>query len=151
MDRLLALRETVLKDLETAREDKLIGNSLEAQVRLKLPAADRALVDTHRGDLCSLFIVSSVVIEPEPAGAVEVSVSRAPGKKCRAVLELQPRCRDERGPPRILPAVRGRCRGTAAMRRTSAYLALIAGAGHRSTSSRKLSSPARSRSTGASP
>ena len=90
MDRLLTLRETVLKALETAREDKRIGNSLEAEVRLKLPMDDRALADAHRGDLCSLFIVSSVVIEPEPAGAIEVSVSRAPGKKCERCWNYSP-------------------------------------------------------------
>jgi isoleucyl-tRNA synthetase len=82
MDRLLALRETVLKALETAREEKRIGNSLEAEVRLRLPAGDRALADRYRQDLCALFIVSSVVLEPEPAAAVEVAVTRAPGKKC---------------------------------------------------------------------
>ncbi len=82
IDRLLVLRETVLKALETAREEKRIGNALEAEVRLRVPAGDRALVEKHREELCALFIVSSVVVEPEPAAAVEVTVTRAPGKKC---------------------------------------------------------------------
>ncbi len=82
MDRLLALRETVLKALETAREEKRIGNSLEAEVRLRLPADERALAEKYRDDLGSLFIVSAVSVEPEPAAAVEVTVTRAPGQKC---------------------------------------------------------------------
>lgn len=90
MDRLLALREAVLKALETAREDKRIGNSLEAEVRLRLPAGDAALVERYRGDLAGLFIVSAVVVEPEPAGAVEVTVARAPGKKCDRCWNYSP-------------------------------------------------------------
>jgi isoleucyl-tRNA synthetase len=82
MDRLLALRETVLKALESAREEKRIGNSLEAEVRLKLPPAERELAEKRRGELAALFIVSSVVVEPGAGSEVEVSVGRAPGKKC---------------------------------------------------------------------
>jgi isoleucyl-tRNA synthetase len=90
MDRLLGLRETVLKALETAREEKRIGNSLEAEVRLRVPAADRALVEKYRDELCSLFIVSSVVVEPAPAEAVGVTIDRAPGEKCRRCWNYSP-------------------------------------------------------------
>jgi len=81
MDGLLALRETVLKELERAREEKLIGNSLEAQVHLRIPAAEEALVRKYEGDLASLFIVSSVVLESAEEFAVRIS--RAPGAKCQ--------------------------------------------------------------------
>ncbi|HCS49345.1 MAG TPA: isoleucine--tRNA ligase, partial [Candidatus Aminicenantes bacterium] len=81
MDRLIALREAVLKELEKAREEKLIGNSLEAQVDLSVPPPEQALVRKYEGDLAALFIVSSVVSEPAPEFAVHVF--RAPGAKCQ--------------------------------------------------------------------
>jgi len=81
MDRLIALREAVLKELEKAREEKLIGNSLEAQVHLSVPPPEQALVRKYEGDLAALFIVSAVVIEL--AEELAVRVSRAPGAKCQ--------------------------------------------------------------------
>ena len=81
MDRLIALREAVLKELEKAREEKLIGNSLEAQVHLSVPPPEQALVRKYEGDLAALLIVSSVVSEPAPEFAVHVF--RAPGAKCQ--------------------------------------------------------------------
>ena len=81
MDRLIVLREAVLKELEKAREEKLIGNSLEAQVHLSVPPQEQALVRKYQGDLAALFIVSAVVIEP--AEGLAVRVSRAPGAKCQ--------------------------------------------------------------------
>jgi isoleucyl-tRNA synthetase len=83
MEKLLGLREVVLKELEKSREEKLIGNSLEAQVLLKVPAADRGLVEKYAEDLASLFIVSCVIIEPAAGVELEIQVSRAPGEKCQ--------------------------------------------------------------------
>ena len=83
MGKLLGLREVVLKELEKAREEKLIGNSLEAQVRLSLTSSDLELAQKHKDDLAALFIVSGVVLEPGAGPEVEVRVSRAPGEKCQ--------------------------------------------------------------------
>jgi isoleucyl-tRNA synthetase len=83
IEKLLGLREAVLKELEQAREEKLIGNSLEAQVFLNVPSADREVVHKYNDDLASLFIVSSVVLEPGPAAELEVRVAKAPGQKCQ--------------------------------------------------------------------
>jgi isoleucyl-tRNA synthetase len=83
MEQLLGLREAVLKELEQAREEKLIGNSLEAQVLLNVPSSDRELVQKYKDDLASLLIVSSVVLEPGPAAELEVHVAKAPGQKCQ--------------------------------------------------------------------
>jgi isoleucyl-tRNA synthetase len=82
-DSLIGLRERVLKELEIARQDGRIGNSLEAQVRLKIPDSLRRLVLARRDELCALFIVSDVVIEDIAAGDIEVSVADAPGQKCQ--------------------------------------------------------------------
>ena len=82
MERLLAVREKVLKELEKARESKLIGNSLEARVTLKAPAAEAAFLEAHRADLAALFIVSEVAVEPAAGDELAVAVTRAAGEKC---------------------------------------------------------------------
>ena len=83
MDRLIVLREAVLKELERAREEKLIGNALEAQVHLSVPAPEQALVKKYEQDLCALFIVSAVSVEPGSANELAVRISRATGAKCQ--------------------------------------------------------------------
>ncbi|MFQ6038227.1 MAG: isoleucine--tRNA ligase, partial [Candidatus Aminicenantales bacterium] len=79
---LCELRSQVLKRLELAREDKKIGNSLEAAVLLKVPSHKKSLIETYAGDLPALFIVSEVTIEPSSGEEVEISISRAKGEKC---------------------------------------------------------------------
>jgi isoleucyl-tRNA synthetase len=83
MSRLISLREAVLKELEKAREGKLIGNSLEAHVHLAAPAADEALYRKYEQDFCALFIVSAVTVEPGGSAELGVRVTRAEGEKCR--------------------------------------------------------------------
>jgi isoleucyl-tRNA synthetase len=88
---LFALRENVMKALELARAEKRIGKSLDAKVTVY--AADEktfALLDAHRDELPTVFIVSQVelvkgetpaeaVIEDSPIG---VLVVEAEGEKC---------------------------------------------------------------------
>jgi len=83
MDRLLVWREAVLKELEKAREEKLIGNSLEAQVALKVPPSDWTLAQKYQGDMASLFIVSRVVVEQGTGAEIGVQIFRAQGEKCQ--------------------------------------------------------------------
>ncbi|MDH4272139.1 MAG: class I tRNA ligase family protein, partial [Candidatus Aminicenantes bacterium] len=90
MDRLIILREAVLKELEKAREEKLIGNSLEARVHLTVPAPDQALVRKYEQDLCTLFIVSAVTVEPGASEELGVRVSQAEGDKCRRCWNYSP-------------------------------------------------------------
>lgn len=54
---LMAVREKVLKELEKAREDKLIGNSLEASLSLAVPTAQLALLKNSKPPFppCSSF------------------------------------------------------------------------------------------------
>ncbi len=82
MDALIAIREKVLKELEKAREDKLIGNSLEALVTLKAPSSQAEILEKYQADLPALFIVSAVTLERGANTALEVTVGRAPGEKC---------------------------------------------------------------------
>jgi isoleucyl-tRNA synthetase len=76
------IREIVLKRLETAREEKMIGNSLEAKVILKTPEKKENLIRKHETELASLFIVSGVDIQPYSGDEFDVEVAKAEGQKC---------------------------------------------------------------------
>jgi isoleucyl-tRNA synthetase len=82
MERLLGVREKALKELEKARELKLIGNSLEARVTLKAQAADASFLEARLAGLAALFIVSQVVIEKGAGGELAIEVAKADGAKC---------------------------------------------------------------------
>jgi isoleucyl-tRNA synthetase len=82
MERLLGFREKVLKELEKAREAKLIGNSLESSVSLKAPAADATFLEVRKDDLATLFIVSAVAVEKGAGDDLVIEVAKAPGGKC---------------------------------------------------------------------
>jgi isoleucyl-tRNA synthetase len=82
MKSLLDVRERVLKDLEKARTEGLIGNSLEAQVTLKASGPQADLLEKYRDELASLFIVSTVAVGQGGAEELEVLIGRAPGGKC---------------------------------------------------------------------
>ncbi|HEV2022016.1 MAG TPA: isoleucine--tRNA ligase [Terriglobales bacterium] len=83
---LLWVRDQVLQALESARNAKTIGGSLEAQVSLAAPAAVHSVLDRHAKELCSLFIVSQVALEKPISGdgvsSISVQVRRADGRKC---------------------------------------------------------------------
>lgn len=88
--RLIGVRNEVLKALEIARQEKFIGNPLEAKVRLSSDGDLTPLLQDYRAALPSLFIVSQVEISQESlAGAYEsqlpglrVRIERAAGRKC---------------------------------------------------------------------
>ena len=89
-DQIMALRSVVLQGLETARQDKVIGQSLGARVDL-YRVRDMDLIAKHNLDLKELFIVSALHVHPNeenpPTGAlvdeaVAVVVSVADGEKC---------------------------------------------------------------------
>jgi isoleucyl-tRNA synthetase len=85
-DVLMGLREEVLKALEVARRDKLIGSALEALVTIHAPENLYKILERHRDDMRFLLIASGVELKRAAGGngsaAIHVEVSRAPGTKC---------------------------------------------------------------------
>ncbi|HEX8140837.1 MAG TPA: isoleucine--tRNA ligase [Pyrinomonadaceae bacterium] len=87
-ERLFAVRDVVLRELEEARNAKVIGSSLEARVLLKASGETYALLERYAEELRYVFIVSQVKVEraAEEEGAsgaaVSVKVERAAGEKC---------------------------------------------------------------------
>ncbi len=82
---LLAIRDEVLKALDTARNEKLIGKPLEAQVIISAADPAYSLLSRYQEQLRYLFIVSAVTLK-QAAGngtaAVHVEVKKADGAKC---------------------------------------------------------------------
>lgn len=81
-DRLVPIRDQVLKALDTARADKAIGSSLEAAVYLRAPGELYRLLEEYWPELPMWFIVSQVELEHGPADGLEIRVERARGDKC---------------------------------------------------------------------
>jgi isoleucyl-tRNA synthetase len=80
-DRLMEVRDSVLKSLETARNEKRIGAPLEACVRLSDSGELLALLQEYSSQLPGLLIVSQVKVE-SGEGELAIVVERASGVKC---------------------------------------------------------------------
>ena len=97
--RLLAVREAVNVELERLRQEKTVGTSLEATIRLTAGGDVATLLSDPRADLPMLFITSDVVVEHdaalgagiepdsgahyiEPGGAARIEAARSKGTKC---------------------------------------------------------------------
>jgi isoleucyl-tRNA synthetase len=83
-ERLFAVRDQVLGELEEARIAKQIGSSLEAQVELIAGGESYELLSRYKDELRYLFIVSqvSLVASKKDADGVLVNVRPAEGLKC---------------------------------------------------------------------
>jgi len=82
---LRSVRDVVLKALEEARNNKLIGGGLEARVYLTAPDPMYSVLKRYEGQLRYLFIVSAVKLVQgagNGTGGVQVEVTRADGAKC---------------------------------------------------------------------
>ncbi|HWP42492.1 MAG TPA: isoleucine--tRNA ligase [Blastocatellia bacterium] len=81
-DRLFEIRSTVQKALEEKRNEKVIGASVEALVRLKAGGEAYELLSAYQDQLPAIFIVSQVELERMEGDGLEVAVEHAPGLKC---------------------------------------------------------------------
>jgi isoleucyl-tRNA synthetase len=93
-ERLLEVRAEILKALEQARHQKLIGTSLEAAVDVYVPAGERRdLLEAYAGTLADICIISALALYPADAAPAEamasdiipelkLQVRRAAGLKC---------------------------------------------------------------------
>jgi isoleucyl-tRNA synthetase len=80
--KLLGVREEVLRAMEPARAAKTISSGLEARVTLQAAGDLGALLRKHATELPGLFIVSQVQVADGSGEGVKVTVERAQGKKC---------------------------------------------------------------------
>jgi isoleucyl-tRNA synthetase len=80
-NRLFAIREQVLGELEKARTNKVIGSSLEARVVIQPGAQEAELLERYASQLRYLFIVSQVELGSRTE-ITRIEVQRADGTKC---------------------------------------------------------------------
>jgi len=81
-DKLLEVRDIVLKALEDARNKKLIGQSLQAKVVLKVNGKDLSFLNENKDILNLIFITSQTEITESDNAEIEVEVLPADGEKC---------------------------------------------------------------------
>jgi len=95
----LGIRDDVLKALEEARNEKVIGKSLTAKVSLYVNEKTKALLDSIQENLAQLFIVSAFEVAgdynnaPEDAVKLETSaivVTKAEGETCERCWTVTP-------------------------------------------------------------
>lgn len=79
-ERLFAIRDTVTKALEDARNAKLIGSALESKITIFADANTRSFLESFGDELRFFFIVSGV--ELKDGAELKVEVARADGEKC---------------------------------------------------------------------
>src|SRR5699024_12428150 len=87
------VRDDVLKSLEEARTEKIIGNSLEAKVTIEANDEEVKEVLSNIKDIHQLFIVSEAVINESHPDAKEykytkVHVEKHQGDKCNRYRTL---------------------------------------------------------------
>ncbi|MEW5761672.1 MAG: isoleucine--tRNA ligase [Bacillota bacterium] len=116
-ERLLAVRDQVLQALEPLRREKVIRDSLEAEVKLFAGSDLYRLLDAYRQELPAVFIVSAVEVLPlKDAGPEAVAtgleglylaLGRAAGEKCPRCWVYSARIGTDREYPEVCP----RCAG----------------------------------------
>ncbi len=100
----LAVRETVLKALEEARNEKLIGGNLQAQVTLTAVDPVFSVLERFKNDLRYFFIVSAVEVKKGSGNGdspVVVQVGKAPGLKCERCWNFSTRVGEEKKHPTV--------------------------------------------------
>ena len=113
---LLQVRGEVLSALESARQNKMIGNSLQARLQLHANGPLLDLLREEEGRLADFFIVSSVSITgdqggevvSEKVGGLGITVSPALGDKCSRCWHVT----EDLGSDAGYPDVCGRCAST---------------------------------------
>ncbi len=90
-DLMLKVRSDVSKALELARNEKIIGHSLNAKVTLTADGAIYDFLKANEADLVTVFIVSDVSVESgsddsaykaEEVGNLYIKITAAEGEKC---------------------------------------------------------------------
>lgn len=89
---LVNIKSEVSKAIELARQQKIIGHSLDCSVTIYGPDSLRALLMEYLDDLRALLIVSDIAVVPDDTienpyvspeiDGLKIGVTKAPGEKC---------------------------------------------------------------------
>ena len=101
---LRSVRDDVLKKLEEARNNKLIGTGLEAQVAITASDPLYSMLARHAAELRYLFIVSAVTVTQgsgNGTGGVHVEIKKADGMKCERCWNYSTRVGEDPAYPTV--------------------------------------------------
>ncbi len=101
---LRSVRDEVLKALEEARNNKLIGTGLEAQVAITAADPVYGLLQRHADQLRYLFIVSAVTLvqgSGNGTGGLHVEIKKADGLKCERCWNYSTHVGDDKKYPTV--------------------------------------------------
>jgi isoleucyl-tRNA synthetase len=101
---LRSVRDEVLKALEEARNNKLIGTGLEAQVNIAASDPVYSVLSRHSGELRYLFIVSAVTLAQASGngtGGVHVEAKKADGAKCERCWNYSTQVGEDKNYPTV--------------------------------------------------
>ena len=82
-DKLLSIREPVLKEIELMREKKVLGSSLEAKVSLGVSRNDYAFYESNKDILMKALIVSEILVLESESSSLDIKVEKTGFKKCK--------------------------------------------------------------------
>ncbi|HTZ81713.1 MAG TPA: class I tRNA ligase family protein, partial [Candidatus Acidoferrales bacterium] len=101
---LRGVRDEVLKALEAARNEKLIGTGLEAQVLITASDPVYSLLKRYEDQLRYIFIVSQVHLAQgsgNGTGSLHVEVKKADGAKCERCWNYSVHVGEDKGYPTV--------------------------------------------------
>ena len=105
-ERIFRIRDRVLKEIEEARNRKVIGDSLEAVVHIEAGGDDFELLRSHDKLFGQILVIAGLTVTRAVGDAETIAVSKSAGSKCprcwnwfhepahtQTAAELCPRCR----------------------------------------------------------
>lgn len=98
---LLKMRSEVSKAMEEARNQKLIGATLEARISVQANGENARVLREYESWLPELWIVSQVQVLPD--GEFKIEVARALGEKCVRCWNFSPRTNENSKYPGTCP------------------------------------------------
>jgi isoleucyl-tRNA synthetase len=84
-EEIIVLRDRVLKEIEAARDKKVIGDSLEADIQLELAGKHYDLVSANLDLFTEILVVSKIRLKQAEGTEEHIAVEKSTGSKC-------PRC-----------------------------------------------------------
>ncbi len=93
-EKILKIRQQVNIAIEEKRSSKIIGSSLEAEVKIDLPKSDFDLLNTI--DTKELFIISKISQNVSAKENLIVNVKKADGQKCSRCWKIFEKLEDDK-------------------------------------------------------
>ena len=102
-NKVIKLRDVVNQALETARNEKKIGKSLEAKIVLTVPTFETALDGMDADTLADTLIVSQAEVQKSDMNVLKVDVEPAQGQKCERCWKVLPTVGQNAQHPTLCP------------------------------------------------